>query len=76
VIIDEWTYNSGRNTFIRILTLTNNMLTDIKEADYGSGEQKAIGALYEKQSSNIGDAKAGVRIMCGEPFGRIREKKR
>jgi hypothetical protein len=68
VFIDEWTYNPGPNAFIRILTFTDNKLTDIKETAYGSGEPKLTSASCDEQSPVIGDTKAEVRIKCGEPF--------
>ncbi|MCK9418482.1 MAG: DUF2845 domain-containing protein [Nitrospirae bacterium] len=68
VIIDEWTYNPGPSAFIRILTFTNNKLTDIKETVYGSVEPISINASCDEQSPIIGDTKAEVRIKCGEPF--------
>lgn len=35
IIIDEWTYDLGPNSFIRILRFENGKLVDIKTGDYG-----------------------------------------
>jgi hypothetical protein len=75
ISIDEWTYNFGPSSFIRVLTFTNGKLTDIKETTYGVAEQGSSGRCDE-QPPSIGDTKGEVLVKCGEPFWKdAREEK-
>ncbi len=67
VTIDEWTYDLGPDTLIRILTFTDGRLMDIREAGYGSAETKSPERRCDERYSDIGATKAEVRLKCGEP---------
>jgi hypothetical protein len=67
VTIDEWTYNLGPDTLIRILTFTNGKLVNIREGGYGSVNPRTPETRCDERYPDIGATKAEVQLKCGDP---------
>ncbi len=67
ITIDEWTYDLGPDTLIRVLTFADGRLVDIREAGYGSADTKRPEKRCDERYSDIGATKAEVLLRCGEP---------
>jgi hypothetical protein len=68
VTVEEWTYNFGPKQFLRIVTLKNGIISDIRTGDYGytrqaEPNQRECGG----RMISIGDMKSEVLAKCGEP---------
>jgi len=77
ITVEEWTYNFGPSRFVRIVTLKNGTISDIRAGNYGSGrsskpDQRECG----ERIVSIGDSKSDVLAKCGEPHGRTTGRKR
>ncbi len=68
VAVDEWTYNFGPSQFMRIVTLKNGKITDIRAGGYGYNKgAKPNQRECSGQIVSIGDLKSDVILKCGEP---------
>ena len=69
ITVDEWTYNYGPEQFMRIITLRNGVITRINTGKYGtSKDREAPGPACGGRIISVGDSKADILIMCGEPL--------
>jgi uncharacterized protein DUF2845 len=71
ITVEEWTYNFGPGQFMRIVTLKNGTVSDIRTGNYGSNrsskpDQRECG----ERIVSIGDSKSDVLAKCGEPAGK------
>lgn len=68
VTVDEWNYNFGPGQFMRIITLKNGKITDIRAGNYGHNKGAKPGQREcDGQVVSIGDSKSEVILKCGEP---------
>lgn len=68
VTVDEWTYNFGPGRFMRIVTLKNGTITNIRTGNYGYGRNaKPEQRECSEQVVSVGDTKSDVIAKCGEP---------
>ncbi len=74
VMFDEWTYDLGPDTLVRILTFTDGRLANIREAGYGSADTRTSGTRCDERYSDIGATKAEVLLRCGEPLWKEERK--
>lgn len=74
VVIDEWTYNLGSESLIRILTFRDGALTDVRTTGYGSTELKKPEPRCDDRYPARGSTKAEVLLLCGEPTGKDSHK--
>lgn len=68
ITVEDWTYNFGPNQFMRIVTLRNGTVANIRTGNYGYG--KSSGPQQRECSEQvvtIGDTKSDVIAKCGEP---------
>ncbi|OGW34255.1 MAG: hypothetical protein A2010_00030 [Nitrospirae bacterium GWD2_57_9] len=65
-VIDEWTYDFGPNSLIRILEFRSGKLTDIREGTYG-GARHSVAAGCEGATPDRGSTRAEVSAQCGDP---------
>jgi hypothetical protein len=68
ITVEEWTYDFGPSRFVRIVTLKNGTVSDIRAGNYGSSrsskpDQRECG----ERIVSIGDSKSDVLAKCGEP---------
>ncbi len=71
ITVEEWTYNFGPNRFIRIITLRNGKITDIRTGDYGySNAKKPQPREFSDRIVSIGESSGEVIAKWGEPAGR------
>jgi len=68
ITVEEWTYNFGPRQFMRIVTLKNGAITDIRTGNYGYTRQaepdrpECGGRII-----SIGDVMSEVLAKCGDP---------
>lgn len=67
VIVEEWTYNFGPQSFLRILEFRNGKLAEIRTGGYGYPDAKERAAICDEQKIQRGDMKLDVLVQCGEP---------
>jgi hypothetical protein len=67
IAIEEWTYDVGPNRFMRIFTLRDNKIVDIRTGDYGVSKEGLQPGCSDRVISK-GDTAAEVMAKCGEPF--------
>jgi hypothetical protein len=68
ITVEEWTYNFGTNQFMRIVTLKNGKVWDIREGGYGYlKDAKPDQRECSGRVVSIGDLKSDVLMKCGEP---------
>ena len=68
ITVDEWTYDFGPERFMRIVTLKNGKIADVRSGNYGRGSQaKPDQRECGEQVISIGDTKTDVVAKCGEP---------
>lgn len=67
VAIDEWAYNFGPQSFIRVLEFRSGKLAAVREAGYGYADSKERGGSCDEQKIERGAMKLDVLVKCGEP---------
>lgn len=68
IIVEEWTYNFGPSQFLRILTLKNGKITDIRFGDYGySRDSKPEKPEFSDRIVSLGDSRSDVIAKWGDP---------
>ncbi len=67
VIVEEWTYNFGPQSFLRIMEFRNGKLADIRTGGYGYADAKERATICDEQKIQRGDMKLDVLVQCGEP---------
>jgi hypothetical protein len=67
VTVDEWTYNFGPQSFLRILEFRNGKLVDIRTGGYGYADAGDRPESCDEQKIKRGDTKVDVLVQCGEP---------
>ena len=65
--IEEWTYNPGDDSFVRVLRFRNSDLIDIETRGYGSSSAPSVVTSCDEKVVNTGDTTAQVVIKCGQP---------
>jgi hypothetical protein len=65
--IEEWTYNPGSDSFVRVLRFRNSQLIDIETRGYGTSGAPSIVTSCDEKIVNIGDTTAQVIMKCGQP---------
>ena len=69
VTVEDWTYNFGPDAFMRIVTVRNGVVTEVRTGQYGAPKDRgAPPPGCGDRVISTGDAKADVLIRCGEPF--------
>jgi hypothetical protein len=68
ITVEDWTYNFGPRQFMRIITLKNGSITDIRTGNYGytrqaEPDQPECGGRI----ISTGDVKSEVLATCGDP---------
>jgi hypothetical protein len=68
ITVEEWTYDLGPRQFMRIVTIKNGTISDIRTGGYGhpkqnEAEQRECGGRV----ISVGDVKSEVLAKCGEP---------
>ncbi|HWR73691.1 MAG TPA: DUF2845 domain-containing protein [Nitrospirota bacterium] len=74
VIVDEWTYNFGPQSFLRILEFRNGKLADIRTGGYGYTDARDRAPVCDEQKVKLGDTKIDVLVHCGEPVWKEERK--
>lgn len=68
ITVEAWTYNFGPAQFLRIVTLRNGTVSDIRTGNYGySKETKQEQHECSESIVSPGDLKTEVLAKCGEP---------
>ncbi len=68
ITVDVWTYNFGPTQFMRIVTLKNGTVANIRTGNYGYGKSSKPGqSECSEQVVTIADTKSDVIAKCGEP---------
>jgi hypothetical protein len=68
IVVEDWTYNFGPSQFMRIVTLRNGTVSNIRSGKYGtSKDTKPEQRECSEQLVTIGDSKSDVLARCGEP---------
>lgn len=68
IIVEEWTYNFGPSQFMRIVTLRNGKVADIRVGDYGSSKSnKPEKPEFSDRIVSLGDSMSDVTMKWGEP---------
>ncbi len=74
VTVEDWTYDFGPDSLIRVLIFRNNRLEDIRDRGYGSsgsGTRKACDEPYP----DPGASRSEIIARCGEPsFRDVRQE--
>lgn len=69
VTVEDWTYNFGPARFLRIVTVRNGVVAEVRTGQYGAPKDR--GPAPPECGDRVistGDTKADVLIRCGEPF--------
>jgi len=68
VTVEEWSYNFGPSQFMRIVTLRNGKVADIRTGDYGhSISEKPKPPAFSDRIVSIGESTSEVAAKWGEP---------
>lgn len=67
ITVDEWTYNLGPDRFMRIFTLRDGKVVDVRSGSYGTRKEQAGKPQCSDKIISEGDAAADVVAKCGEP---------
>ena len=67
ITVEEWTYNLGPDRFMRIFTLRDGKVVDVRSGGYGSIKEQAGRPKCSDQIISAGDSAADVMAKCGEP---------
>lgn len=70
IAVEEWIYDLGPQSFLRILEFRDGTLTDIRTGGYGYGGEERDGLSCDEHGFNLGDTRVAVLMQCGEPFWR------
>jgi hypothetical protein len=75
---EEWTYDSGPQSFVQILTFRGSRLVGMETGGYGSGPNKTEDAGCERSVVSVGETKKEVQAKCGKPTSKevIKRKQR
>ena len=66
---EDWTYNFGPDQFMRIITMRNGVISEIRTTKSGAAKDREPAAPEcGGRVISTGDTKADVLIRCGEPF--------
>ena len=69
VTVELWTYNFGPQQFMRIVTLRNGVIADVRTGSYGNAKDRdAPGPACGDRVISVGDTKPDILNKCGEPF--------
>jgi hypothetical protein len=69
--VEEWTYNFGPSRFMRIITLENGKVTNIRTGDYGYiKDEKPPQSGFSDRILSIGESTGEVIAKWGEPTWR------
>ena len=68
ITVEEWTYNFGPSQFVRIVTLKNGTIADIRTGGYGTNtNNKPEAPEFSGRIVSPGDATSDVIAKWGEP---------
>ncbi len=68
ITVEDWIYNYGPNQFMRIVTLRNGKVVNIRTGNYGYGKEvKPSRQECSEQVVSRGDLTTDVIAKCGEP---------
>ncbi len=68
ITVEDWTYNYGPGQFMRIVTLRNGKVANIRTGNYGYGKEvKPNRQECSEQVVSRGDSTSDVIAKCGEP---------
>ncbi len=67
ITVDEWVYNLGPQSFLRILEFRDGKLAAIRTGGYGYADTGDGAASCDEQKVSRGDTKLDVLTRCGEP---------
>jgi hypothetical protein len=70
ITVDEWIYNFGPQSFLRILEFRNGKLAVVKTGGYGYADTGEWAAYCDEQKFKRGDTKIDVLFQCGAPAGK------
>lgn len=75
---EEWVYDFGPRSLVRILTFRGGRLIGTETGGYGSGPNAAADFGCDQSIVSIGDTKTEVQMKCGKPTSKeiIKEKRR
>lgn len=68
VTVEEWVYDLGTQSFLRILEFRDGILADIRTGNYGYGKESVERRTCDEQGFRRGETKIEVTLRCGEPF--------
>lgn len=68
VSVDEWLYNFGTQSFIRVLTFESGKLAHIKTGGYGKGNKTV--EPCDGKGISLGLSRGELLMKCGEPESR------
>jgi hypothetical protein len=68
ITVEEWTYNFGPSQFMRIVTLRNGKISNLRTGNYGySKSDSSAQRECTEQVVAVGDSKSDVLSKCGKP---------
>jgi Protein of unknown function (DUF2845) len=67
VTIEEWTYNLGPDAFMRIVTIKNGRVVDVRLGGYGYVKERSRQVPCSEQIVSLGDSAGDVIMKCGKP---------
>ena len=67
VTVEEWTYNLGPDRFMRIFTLRDGRVVEVRSGGYGSVKEQTSKLQCSDQIISVGDSAADVMAKCGKP---------
>lgn len=67
VTIDEWTYDMGPQSFIRVLTFEDGVLKNISRGTYGRKTKNVTNYSKGQRHIQRGDSKYEVLVKLGQP---------
>ena len=71
IAVEQWTYNFGPQQLLRIVTLRNSVVKDVRTGQYGPPkDRRSSEPDCGDRIISIGDTKGDVLAKCGEPFYR------
>lgn len=71
ITVEEWTYNFGPQQLLRMVTIRNGIISDIRTGQYGTAkDREPAGPGCDGLGISTGETTADVLRECGEPFYR------
>jgi Protein of unknown function (DUF2845) len=67
VTVEEWTYNFGPDVLMRIVTLKNGRVVDVRLGGYGYAKERSRQVPCSEQIVSLGDSAGDVTMKCGKP---------